>query len=104
MENSSQQVVGVPLDVQRRRSWARYVAVGDSLSEGLGDPLPGGGLRGWTVLLADHLRQSSPDMSFTNLAVRGYRARDAIQRELPEAIALHPDLVTVFIGGNDVLL
>ena len=56
------------------------------------------------MLLAEHLRQVQPEMSFTNLAVRGYRARDAIQRELPEAIALQPDLITVFIGGNDVLL
>jgi lysophospholipase L1-like esterase len=104
MENSSQHVVGVPLDPQKRRPWARFVAIGDSLSEGLGDPLPSGGLRGWAVLLADHLRQVQPEMSFTNLAVRGYRARDAIQRELPEAIALQPDLITVFIGGNDVLL
>ena len=103
MENSSQHVVGVPLAPQKRRPWTRYVAIGDSLSEGLEDLLPGGGLRGWAVL-ADHLRQFSPEMSFTNLAVRGYRARDAIQRELPEAIALQPDLITVFIGGNDVLL
>jgi lysophospholipase L1-like esterase len=104
MENTSQRVVGVPLDPHNRRPWARFVAIGDSLSEGLGDPLPGGALRGWAVLLAEHLRQVSPEMSFTNLAVRGYRARDAVQRELPEAIALRPDLVTVFIGGNDVLL
>ena len=55
-------------------------------------------------MLAERLRQSSPELSFTNLAVRGYRARDAIQRQLPEAIALQPDLITVFIGGNDVLL
>ena len=104
MENSSQHVVGVPLALQKSRPWTRYVAIGDSLSEGLGDPLPGGGLGGWAVLLAEHLRQVSPDMSFTNLAVRGYRARDAIQRELPAAIALEPDLITLFIGGNDVLL
>jgi lysophospholipase L1-like esterase len=104
MEDSSQHVVGVPLAPHKRRPWARYVAIGDSLSEGLGDPRPGGGLRGWAVLLAEHLRPFSPELSFTNLAVRGYRARDAIERELPEAIALQPDLITVFIGGNDVLL
>jgi lysophospholipase L1-like esterase len=104
MENGSQHVVGVPLDPQQRRPWTTYVAIGDSLTEGLGDPLPGGGLRGWAELLAEELRDVSPEMSFTNLAVRGYRARDAIQRELPEAIALQPDLITVFIGGNDVLL
>jgi lysophospholipase L1-like esterase len=104
MDNSSQRVVGVPLAQHQRRPWTRYVAIGDSLSEGIGDPLPGGGVRGWAVLLAEHLRQVSPEMSFTNLAVRGYRARDAIERELPEAIALQPDLITMFIGGNDVLL
>ena len=54
----------------RPREWKRYVAVGDSLSEGLGDPLPGGGLRGWAALFAEHLRRVSPKLQFTNLAVR----------------------------------
>lgn len=85
-------------------AWSRYVAVGDSLSEGLGDPLPGGDLRGWAALFAEHVRQIAPQMQFTNLAVRGYRAREAIRHELPAALAMRPDLVTVFIGGNDVLL
>ena len=84
--------------------WSTYVAVGDSLSEGLGDPLPGGRLRGWAAVLAEHLRQAAPQLAFTNLAVRGHRTRDAIRRQLPAALALRPDLVTVFIGGNDVLL
>lgn len=88
----------------RPREWKRYVAVGDSLSEGLGDPLPGGGLRGWAALFAEHLRRVSPKLQFTNLAVRGYRAREALRRELDAAVALQPDLVTAFIGGNDVLL
>jgi len=82
----------------------RYVAIGDSVSEGLGDPLPGGELRGWPALLATHLGRGAPDLEFTNLAVRGHRARDAIRRQLLAALALRPDLVTVFIGGNDALL
>jgi lysophospholipase L1-like esterase len=84
--------------------WRSYVAVGDSLSEGLGDPLSGGKLRGWAALLAERLRELAPELEFTNLAVRGHRTRDAIRRQLPAALALRPDLVTVFIGGNDVLL
>jgi lysophospholipase L1-like esterase len=84
--------------------WSRYVAVGDSLSEGLGDPLTGGRLRGWAALLVERLRQLQPELEFTNLAVRGHRSRDAIRRQLPAALALRPDLVTVFIGANDVLL
>lgn len=78
--------------------------MGDSLSEGLGDPLPGGSLRGWAALLAEHLRRISPQLQFTNLAVRGHRTRDALRRQLPTALGVRPDLVTVFIGGNDVLL
>jgi lysophospholipase L1-like esterase len=88
----------------RTRRWTKYVAIGDSLSEGLGDPLPGGALRGWATLFADHLRQIVPDLEFINLAVRAHRTRDALRRQLPAALALRPDLVTVIIGANDVLL
>jgi lysophospholipase L1-like esterase len=70
----------------------------------LGDPLPGGGVRGWATLFAEHLREVAPGLEFTNLAVRGHRTREAIRRQLPAALELRPDLVTVFIGGNDVLL
>jgi lysophospholipase L1-like esterase len=76
---------------------SRWVAVGDSLSEGLGDPLPGGSLRSWASLFAEHLRQVAPQLQFTNLAVHGHHTRDAIHRQLPAALAVQPDLVTVFI-------
>ena len=84
--------------------WSRYVAIGDSLSEGLGDPLPGGGTRGWAHRLAAHLQAEQPDLAFTNLAVRGHLAADALRDQLDPALRLQPDLVSVFIGGNDVLL
>jgi lysophospholipase L1-like esterase len=96
-------VPGVPLRTGPR-SWRRYVAIGDSLSEGLGDPVPGGGTRGWATLLAADLRRQQPDLSFTNLAVRGYMVRHAIDRQLEPALTARPDLVSIFIGGNDALL
>lgn len=51
----------------------RFVALGDSLTEGVGDPV-GEGWRGWAALLVDGL-SDGPDMSveFTNLAVSGPR-------------------------------
>ena len=102
MVNSSQQMQGsAPTS---RPSWQRYVAIGDSLSEGLGDPLPGGGTRGWAHLMAGHLRREHPDLAFTNLAVRGHLASDALRDQLQPALRFAPDLVSVFIGGNDVLL
>lgn len=49
-----------------------YVAIGNSLSEGLGDPLGGARLGGWASHLAGMLQIGAPAMRFTNLAVRGH--------------------------------
>jgi lysophospholipase L1-like esterase len=104
MVERSQVTYGVSLPTEHHRSWRRYVAVGDSLSEGLGDPLPGGRTGGWANLLARHLSALQPDLTFTNLAVRGHLTHHALRHQLATAVALDPDLVSVFIGGNDVLL
>lgn len=78
----------------------RFVALGDSLTEGVGDPV-GDGWRGWAGLLAGGLGERAPD--FTNLAVSGAQTRDVLERQLPAALALRPDLVSVVIGVNDTL-
>lgn len=104
MVERSQVVHGTAVEAAGPHSWRRYCAVGDSLSEGLGDPLAGGGTRGWAALLAGYLRVRQPDLTFVNLAVRGHLTRDAVRHQLEPALAASPDLVSVFIGGNDVLL
>jgi lysophospholipase L1-like esterase len=96
-------VPGVPLAPHQQRAWRRYVALGDSLSEGLGAPAPGGATRGWALLLADRLREDRPGLEFTNLAVRGYMVRHVLRRQLTPALELQPDLVSIFVGGNDCL-
>src|SRR6188472_1602277 len=63
METSSGDVGAVPPNSRQRRWWNRYVAIGDSLTEGLGDPLPDGRLRGWATRLAEHLRQVMPNLA-----------------------------------------
>ncbi|MEU3844337.1 SGNH/GDSL hydrolase family protein [Streptomyces sp. NPDC028635] len=78
----------------------RFVALGDSLTEGVGDPVDGA-WRGWAALLAPSLSVSPVD--FTNLAVSGAQTRDVLERQLPAALALRPDLVSVVIGVNDTL-
>jgi len=104
MVERSQTAYGVPLPADSPRAWTRYVAVGDSLSEGLGDPLPAGRTRGWANLLAQHLRTRDPDLTFANLAVRGHLTHHALRHQAHRALALEPDLVSAFVGGNDVLL
>ncbi|MGV9457225.1 SGNH/GDSL hydrolase family protein [Streptomyces sp. NPDC003635] len=78
----------------------RFAALGDSLTEGVGDPV-GGGRRGWAALLADGLAEQP--VAFTNLAVSGAQTRDVLERQLPDALDLRPDVVSVVIGVNDTL-
>ncbi|KOU74330.1 lipase [Streptomyces sp. MMG1533] len=81
----------------------RFVALGDSLTEGVGDPV-GDGWRGWAALLADGLgEEPAQSVEFTNLAVSGSQTRDVLERQLPAGLALRPDLVSVVIGVNDTL-
>jgi lysophospholipase L1-like esterase len=85
-------------------SWSRYVALGDSTSEGLEDPHPdGSGYRGWTDRLAERLTALNPELLYANLAVRGRLARQVHEEQLAPALALEPDLATVVAGLNDVL-
>ncbi|MEW2302952.1 SGNH/GDSL hydrolase family protein [Streptomyces sp. NPDC006655] len=78
----------------------RFVALGDSLTEGVGDPA-GDGWRGWAALLAGGL--AAQDVDFTNLAVSGAQTRDVLERQTPAALELRPDIVAVVIGVNDTL-
>jgi len=77
----------------------RFVALGDSLTEGVGDPVADG-WRGWAALLADGL---APDVEFTNLGVSGSQTRDVLERQIPAALALRPDVASVVVGVNDTL-
>jgi phosphatidylinositol alpha 1,6-mannosyltransferase len=90
------------------RRWRRYVAVGDSLTEGLCDTsrAPAGEYRGWADRLAMLLAVTSSTgepVAYANLAVRSRKVRDVIDVQLPQAAALGADLVSVLIGANDLV-
>jgi len=91
----------------RPHRWQRYVAVGDSLTEGLcdGSRLPDGEYRGWADRLALLLALAGPaePVSYANLAVRSRKVRDVVEVQLPQAESLGADLVSVLIGGNDLV-
>jgi len=85
-------------------SYRRFVALGDSTTEGLVDPLPdGSGFRGWADRLAEMLAALDPEFGYANLAVRGKLARQVRADQLGPALALEPDLASVLCGLNDVL-
>jgi lysophospholipase L1-like esterase len=85
-------------------TYSRYVAIGDSTTEGLDDPYPDGpGYRGWADRLAGRLAAHNPDLRYANLAVRGRLAGQVRDEQLDRALALEPDLATVVAGLNDAL-
>lgn len=82
----------------------RYVALGDSTTEGLEDPYPGGGAyRGWADRLAERLAVVDPGVRYANLAVRGRKLAQIRAEQLAPALAMEPDLASVIGGINDVL-
>jgi lysophospholipase L1-like esterase len=84
-------------------SWARFVALGDSLTEGVGDPVGSGRLRGWAGRLADGLAPLNTDFKFINLAQRSLRTREVVADQLPTALGLSPDLAGALVGMNDLM-
>lgn len=94
-------------DVPERRTAAigSYAAIGDSFTEGVGDPGPDGSLLGWADRLAVLLDRDRPPGGFryANLAVRGRLLDQIVDEQVPRAVRLAPDLVTFAAGGNDIL-
>jgi uncharacterized protein (DUF952 family)/lysophospholipase L1-like esterase len=83
--------------------FGRYVALGDSQTEGLLDPDGRGGYRGWADRLAELLAVDDPHLAYANLAVRGKLIGAIHAEQLEPALALRPDLATVMGGLNDLL-
>lgn len=80
-----------------------YVAIGDSSTEGLDDPDGRGGYWGWSYRLANRLAIAHDSIEYANFAVRGRTTRQILDQQLPPALALAPDLVSMFSGTNDVI-
>ncbi|MEU3273603.1 SGNH/GDSL hydrolase family protein [Saccharomonospora sp. NPDC006951] len=86
-------------------AYQRFVALGDSCTEGLDDPYPlSSRYRGWADLVATALAQLEPGLGYANLGVRGRRLDQIAAEQIPAAIRLRPDLAALFGGGNDLLV
>src|SRR6185503_8583147 len=85
------------------RPFERYVAIGDSSTEGLLDVDDAGELRGWSFRLAERIARVQGRLRYANLAARGATTREIVTHQLARAVAMRPDLATVFSGTNDVL-
>jgi lysophospholipase L1-like esterase len=83
--------------------YTRYVAIGDSQTEGLWDGDDAVGLLGFADRLAVLLDSHHPGLHYANLAIRGTLVADVLREQVPPALAMQPDLVTVCVGMNDVI-
>ena len=89
--------------------WQRYVAIGDSFTEGMSDPDPQrpDAYIGWAdrlaLNLAEQNAQTNQTLQYANLAVRGRLLDDVVGPQLDAALALQPDLVSMVGGGNDIM-
>ncbi len=87
-----------------RKSWERFVAIGDSQTEGVGDPTGRGGLeRGWADRFAESLAARQGGLLYANLAIRGRLIAQVDEQQMEPALAMEPDLVSLVAGLNDVI-
>lgn len=81
--------------------WRRFVVLGDSVAEGLCEPVDGYSNLQWADRIAAELRAVQPELAYLNLGVSGLRSREILATQLDPALAFGPDLALVVGGGND---
>ena len=79
--------------------WRRLAVVGDSIAEGVREPLDGWRDLSWI----DRIAEALPALEVRNLGRRNLLARDVLASQLDAALAFRPDLAIVAAGGNDSL-
>lgn len=86
------------------RTFSRYVAIGDSTTEGLDDPDGAGGYRGWADRLAEIIANAQAEpLNYANLGVRSLHLSEIRATQFDAAMAMQPDLLSIFGGANDIL-
>ena len=86
-------------------TFRRYVAIGDSSTEGLQDPDGEGGYRGWADRLAEIIANAQVEpLEYANLGIRGLHLREIRATQFDAAMAMQPDLLSIFGGANDLPL
>ena len=77
-----------------------WVALGDSMSQGIGARDISGG---WVGQLHTRMSAAGRDFRLVNLSKTGARVHDVLDDQLPQLRELEPDLITVLVGANDML-
>ncbi|GAA3278407.1 SGNH/GDSL hydrolase family protein [Dactylosporangium vinaceum] len=84
----------------------RYVAIGDSFTEGMGDERADGTPRGWADLVAAGIAEATGEpVQYANLAIRGRLLGPILDEQLDVALGLDPapTMLSLNGGGNDMM-
>jgi len=87
-------------------NYQRFIALGDSYTEGICDEKRHGQYRGWADRVADFMAKYHSDFTYANLAIRGKLVRQVFDEQVDAAIAqvTGPDtLISFHAGANDVI-
>ncbi len=96
----------LPLTAQAELPWqldqhARYMALGDSIAAGYG-AIPA--TQGYAYLLyQEGIFDTVSNTLFCNAAVPGATSRDVLDYQIPQVALFHPNVITLTVGGNDLL-
>ncbi|MET8836549.1 SGNH/GDSL hydrolase family protein [Micromonospora sp. NPDC004540] len=88
-------------ELLRGHPWRRFVVLGDSVAEGMCEPVDGYPDLQWAGRIAAELRAVRPELAYRNLGKRGLRAHEVRVTQLAAALEFAPDLALVVCGGND---
>ena len=86
--------------------YTRFIALGDSMTEGMTDEVIDGKFRGWADRVADGLAKTDPSFTYMNLAIRGKLLKQVVDDQIPAAVKYvegKQTLVSFHAGANDVL-
>jgi len=86
--------------------YARFIALGDSYTEGMCDEKKHGQYRGWADRVADVMANAHPNFKYSNLAIRGKLVAQVVDEQIEAALdqVTGPEtLISFHAGANDVI-
>jgi len=84
----------------------RFIALGDSMTEGMQDEIVNGKYRGWADRVADVMAENYENFTYANLAVRGKLVGQVHREQVPVALGLvngPSTAISFHAGANDVI-
>jgi acyl-CoA thioesterase I len=93
-------VAAEPSDAAPVSGGVRYLAIGDSLTQGVGAPDESAGA--FPVLLAEQWRADGCEVELQNVGVSGYTAGQILAEQVPQIESFQPNIITFQAGGNDI--